>query len=145
MITVKRAIFALLLASGIYAYKNDSNGDLLAKFRGPEKGSVEDAFQTRKTGIMLTTEGVVEKVLIDEAEGSRHQRFVIRLRSGQSLLVVHNLDLAPRVDDLQVGAPVKLRGEYLWSDKGGRVHWTHKDPTGRHAAGWIEVRGRRYS
>jgi hypothetical protein len=145
MFTVKRVILALLLVSGYYAYKNNHGLDFLAKLREPAAGTAEDAFQKRKSGIMLTTEGVVEKLLADDSTGATHQRFIVRLRSGQTLLVVHNLEIAPRVDALKIGSTVKLRGEYLWSDKGGRLHWTHKDPQGRHAPGWIEVAGRRYS
>src|SRR5262245_18597731 len=141
MITTKRVIVGLLLVSGFYAYKNNNSLDFLAKFRAPADGTAEDAFQKRKRGVMLTAEGVIDKLLTDETEGSRHQRFVLRLRSGQTLLIVHNIDLAPRIENLKIGSPVKLRGEYLWSDKGGRVHWTHKDPVGHHETGWIEFAG----
>ena len=60
-----------------------------------------------------------------------------------TVLIVHNIDLAPRVP-LQVGDSVSLRGDYVWNDRGGLVHWTHHDPAGRHIPGWIEHRGRRY-
>ncbi len=61
--------------------------------------------------------------------GDRHQRFILELDSGQTLLITHNIDLAPRVDSLQ---------------EGDVVHWTHRDPRGQHEAGWIRHHGRTY-
>ena len=51
-------------------------------------------------------EGVVEKVLSDDEDGNRHQRFILKLASGQTLLVAHNIDVAPRVEGLQPGDTV---------------------------------------
>lgn len=88
--------------------------------------------------------GVVARLLPDDDSGSRHQRFILRLPSGQTLLVAHNISLAPRIDDLRVGDTVEFSGEYAWNDQGGVVHWTHRDPAGRHAAGWLKHGGRTY-
>ena len=75
---------------------------------------------------------------------SRHQRFIVQLASGQTLLVAHNIDLAPRVADLKPGHIVAFYGEYEWNERGGVIHWTHHDPRGQHAAGWVEHNGVRY-
>ena len=83
------------------------------------------------------------RLLADDNEGSRHQRFIIHVTSDLTVLIVHNIDLAPRVP-LQVGDSVAVRGDYVWNEQGGLIHWTHHDPDGRHVPGWIEVRGRRY-
>lgn len=95
-------------------------------------------------GQMVSVEGTVTRLLADDWEGSPHQRFVVRTASGRTLLVAHNLDLAPRLEGLREGDRVSLRGEYTWNDKGGVIHWTHRDPGGRHAAGYIDWKGRRY-
>jgi hypothetical protein len=68
----------------------------------------------------------------------------VELSSGQTLLVVHNIDVAPRVDPLEVGDPVGFKGEYVWNQEGGLIHWTHHDPDGFHQAGWIEHDGQIY-
>lgn len=89
-------------------------------------------------------EGRVERVLSDDEEGSRHQRFILVLPSGQTILVAHNIDLAARIEGLRVGDEVRFRGDYEWNERGGVVHWTHRDPAGRHRGGWLEHAGRRY-
>jgi hypothetical protein len=93
---------------------------------------------------MLRVDGRVALTLADDRDGSRHQRFIIETNGGQTLLVAHNIDLAPRLDGLKAGDSVALYGEYEWNDQGGIMHWTHHDPAGRHEAGYIEWRGRKY-
>lgn len=97
-----------------------------------------------RPGSRVEATAVVQKVLADDNFGSRHQRFIVRLPSGQSLLIAHNIDIAPRVEGLARGDTVSFSGIYEPNKKGGVVHWTHHDPSGRHAAGWIEHNGRRY-
>jgi hypothetical protein len=104
--------------------------------------SLGELFQSRRSGVELETGGWVVRVLADDREGARHERFLVRI-DGVSVLVAHNLDLAPRVP-LEVGDSVQLRGEYEWNAKGGVIHWTHRDPDGRHDAGWIRHEGRLY-
>lgn len=83
------------------------------------------------------------RLLPDDREGSRHQRFVVLVNGKVTVLVAHNLDLAPRVS-VAAGDSVELKGEYVWNDRGGVMHWTHRDPAGRHQAGWVRVGGRAY-
>ena len=102
------------------------------------------AYQERSSGVQVQGEGVVAKVLGDDSEGARHQRFIVRLNSGQTILIAHNIDIAPRIESLAPGAPISFQGEYEWNTKGGLVHWTHHDPAGRHASGWIRYNSRAY-
>ena len=46
---------------------------------------------------MVEATGVVEKVLPDDTEGSPHQKFIVRLPTGHTVLIAHNIELAPRV------------------------------------------------
>jgi hypothetical protein len=94
--------------------------------------------------LSVSFSGSVSRVLSDDNDGSRHQRFILSLSSGQTLLVAHNIDLAPRIAGLREGDRVRFYGEYEWNDQGGVIHWTHADPAGRHLAGWLEHEGRKY-
>src|SRR5690606_15597931 len=53
--------------------------------------SVGRAFKDRKSNIQVEGEGVVIRLLADDLNGSRHQRFILRLASGQTLLIAHNI------------------------------------------------------
>ena len=88
--------------------------------------------------------GKVVHLLPDDNEGITHQKFLLRLDNGQSLLVAHNTDLAPRISGLKKGDMVEFCGEFVDNDKGGLVHWTHHDPSRRHAAGWLKHNGKIY-
>lgn len=102
------------------------------------------AFKDRLHDLQVQGRGTVVRLLADDADGVRHQRFIIRLESGQTLLVAHNIDIAPRVEGLAVGDDVSFSGVYEWSAEGGAVHWTHHDPDGRHAPGWLRHDGTTY-
>lgn len=105
---------------------------------------LQQAYQSQQSDIQVQGFGQVAKVLPDDNDGSRHQKFILKLNSGQTLLVAHNIDLAPRIPNLKVGDSVEFYGEYEWNKKGGVLHWTHKDPQNRHAHGWLKHNGQVY-
>ena len=102
------------------------------------------AFDNQRSNVQVQGSGRVIKVLADDSDGSRHQRFIVRLSSGQTVLIAHNIDLASRVASLQAGDSIEFYGEYEWNAKGGVVHWTHRDPERRHVDGWIKHDGSTY-
>lgn len=102
-----------------------------------------EAFQQQQGLAQVTVSGRIIKVLPDDNQGSRHQRFIIEVGAGQTLLVAHNIDLAPRLVGLNAGQQVTVSGEYLWNAQGGLLHWTHHDPAGQHPGGWILYNGQR--
>jgi hypothetical protein len=109
-----------------------------------DDNAIGRAFASRASNVQVEGEGTVASVLPDDLNGSRHQRFIIQLASGQTLLIAHNIDIAPRIDGLAVGDRVRFNGEYVWNAKGGVVHWTHHDPQGGHIAGWVIHNGKTY-
>lgn len=102
-------------------------------------------FESKTSNVQMRGVGTVSRLLADDDSGSRHQRFILTLASGQTLLIAHNIDIAPRLNGLAVGDTVSFYGEYIYSDQGGTVHWTHHDPSGTHVAGWLDWNGKRYS
>lgn len=142
------AALVTLLASTLYV-STDSDAAPPASQQAPAARINDDdriaaAFRNRLSDIVVETSGVVTKLLPDDHRGSRHQRFILRLPSGHTVLVSHNIDLAPRIDGLRAGDAVNLRGEYEWNRQGGVIHWTHHDPKGGRSGGWIRHRGRVY-
>ena len=105
---------------------------------------LQQAYQNRQGNLQIQGSGRVIKTLPDDTQGSRHQRFIVKLASGQTLLFAHNIDLAPKIRGLKKGDTIAFNGEYEWSEQGGVIHWTHKDPSRRHADGWLEHEGQRY-
>ncbi len=106
--------------------------------------ALNDAYQRKLSNVWLEGEGAVKKLLPDDNKGSRHQKFLVGIGNGKTLLFAHNIDLAPRIGDLKVGDTVTFRGEYVYNPKGGVVHWTHRDPRGELQGGWIKHNGRTY-
>lgn len=102
------------------------------------------AFASGASDIQVAGEGTVIRVLPDDLDAPRHQRFIVQLASGQTLLISHNIDIAPRIAGLDVGDSVRFNGEYVWNEKGGVIHWTHHDPKGKHVAGWVIHNGKTY-
>ncbi len=110
---------------------------------GDGDAAIAEAYRNRRSGLMVEAEGTVEQLLADDREGSAHQRFIVRLAGGQTLLLSHNIDLAPRVP-AAAGDRIAFRGQYEWNDRGGVVHWTHGDPQGRREGGWLRHGERTY-
>lgn len=103
--------------------------------------SIVDAFEHRQSDVWVEGAGVVTKLLPDDNKGSRHQKFLVHINEKQTLLFAHNIDLSSRIDALKVGDTIEFKGEYVFNPKGGVIHWTHHDPKGRHAGGWIKHQG----
>lgn len=105
---------------------------------------LEQAFKRQQSNIQVQGSGKIIKLLKDDNQGSRHQKMLIQLQSGQKILIAHNIDLSPRIHDLQVGQVIDFKGEYEYNDKGGVIHWTHHDPQGQHEGGWLKYNGKTY-
>lgn len=107
-------------------------------------GAVEQAYQQHRSQVEVTVDGIVVAIFPDRVgKSGRHQQFLVRLPSGLTVEIENNIDIAPRAP-VKEGDPVVLHGEYIWQPNGGLIHFTHRDPRGRHEGGWILVGGKRY-
>ena len=105
---------------------------------------ISAAYRAQANDVDVSGSGTVTRVLADDNDGSRHQRFILDVQAERTILVAHNIDLAPRLDGLKVGDTVEFKGVYEWNDRGGVVHWTHHDPQNRRSGGWLKYRGQTY-
>lgn len=142
----QRIVLVLLLLLGLVVLQqryhwffDKPSGEIISSAE-----QLQHAFRDRRSSIQVEGRGTVVKILKDDRQGSRHQRFILEVPTGQTLLVSHNIDLAPRIDTLRIGDPVEFFGVYEYSDQGGVIHWTHHDPAGRPVDGWIRHNGRLY-
>ena len=127
-----------VLAAPSYLYQNSRAEAMGVK-------TLAEAFRNHQSDLIVdSVSGTVEAVLPDDTEGDRHQRFIIRISRDQTVLVVHNIDVAPRIEGLRKGDRVSVKGEYEWNERGGLIHWTHKDPRSSHEDGWIDFNRVRY-
>jgi hypothetical protein len=142
---VKKVVAVVIIAFLAQYAWNDLNPGEKADLSSSNTDSVvAKAFDSHQSNLQVKGVGEVLRVLSDDRDGSRHQRFLLRLDSGQTLLVAHNIDLAPRITSLAAGDMVEFFGEYEWNSKGGVIHWTHHDPQGAHVSGWLKHQGRTY-
>jgi len=129
-----------------FVFKNRVTIPLNVHLSSPTSDStLQKAFKNKQSDLQVKGEGVVIKLLRDDLKGSRHQKFILKLGSGQTLLISHNIDLAPRINGLRTGDKIEFYGEYEWNAKGGVIHWTHHDPGGRHVGGWLKHDSKTYN
>lgn len=125
---------AIIIAVGAYAY--------WAIIRKPadDAALAQRAFREHLSDLRVTLGGTVIRLLEDDTKGTPHQRFIIRTRLRQTLLIARNLDLAPRVP-ARVGDRATISGIYEWNEEGGLIHQTHHNPSLRSArpGGWIRL------
>ena len=142
---MRKLLLVLLAIAGAYvAYDQSPSADRLSIPATDSDARLERAIADRRSGYQVHGSGIVVRRLSDDNDGSRHQRFIVRIGSGQTLLIAHNIDLAPRVAGLKTGDEVSFFGEYEWNERGGVIHWTHHDPRSQHVDGWLEFNGQKY-
>ena len=93
-----RFIIAVVLIAGISLVQSRFHlgpwaaSSELGETSVPEQ--IDTAFQSHASGVMVSAEGAVDRMLADDTSGDRHQRFIMKLPSGVTVLVAHNIDVA---------------------------------------------------
>jgi hypothetical protein len=143
---MKKILLILIVAFLAYSFLHEGGISIpfMSLSDSTRDGVLQEAYNNQESGLQVEGKGVVIKTLSDDLDGSRHQRFILRLDSGQTLLIAHNIDLAPRINELMPGDNIEFYGEYEWNSKGGVIHWTHHDPSNEHVGGWLKYGDRTY-
>jgi hypothetical protein len=118
--------------TGVVAPSESDGGDSI----------VINAQKRHRKKVEVTLTARVKELLPPDTDGSPHQRFLLELSNGTTVLVAHNTDLAPEVP-IHAGDLVTLHGEYIWNKLGGVLHYTHHS-TNHHESGWIQLNGQTY-
>ena len=140
---LKKVVLVGVIIAGVYLYERyDANHGAVSD--GQTAASLNHAIANQLSDYQVQGNGTVVKILADDNKGSRHQRFLVKLANDHVILIAHNIDLAPRINSLREGDNIEFYGEFEWNHKGGVVHWTHHDPAGRHADGWLQHQGKIY-
>ena len=143
---VKNLLFITVIAGLVYYFylcekpstSQTSNTDKVTKnnvLSSDDTERIAHAYRSRQSDLQVRASGKVIRILPDDTEGRRHQKFILKLSNNQTVLIAHNIDLAPKIFSLSNGDIVEFYGEYEWNSKGGVVHWTHHDPKNNHIGG----------
>jgi hypothetical protein len=130
-------------SSNISSSSTTPMDSILEETRTPDE-RIQSAFENKENDLQVLVRGNVIRLLSDDTSGDQHQRFIIELSSGQTLLIAHNIDIGERVPDSMLGNEVYVYGVYEWNDEGGVIHWTHEDPDEEHIEGFIQFNGHKY-
>lgn len=112
----------------------------------PDNAAVCAAYSAGRSHVEVVADGSVTRILgIAQGRVSPHEGFLFRLASGCGLVVrvEANTDFTGPIP-LAPGRHVLVKGEYEYYPLGGVIHWTHRDPRGRHEGGYIAVNGQTY-
>jgi len=96
-----------------------------------------------QTNTEVTCTLPVKRMLPQDNSGEKHEKFILQMTNGTTILVAHNISRAPLVP-ISEGDVVTVHGEYIWNRKGGVIHWTHISDTPKHPSGYIDFAGQRY-
>jgi hypothetical protein len=108
--------------------------------------AVCSVYTAGRSHVEVVADGTVTRVFgVQPGRVSPHEGFLMRLTSGCNLVVrvEANTDFTGAFA-LARGDRVNVKGEYEYYPLGGVIHWTHRDPRGRHEGGYIAAGGHVY-
>ncbi len=117
-----------------------------APTQSPNDRALCAAYSSARSHVEVVADGSVTRLLgVQPGRTSPHEGFLLQLGSGCNLVVrvEANTDFTGPIP-LTRGQRVLVKGEYEYYPLGGVIHWTHRDPRGRHEGGYIATDGRTY-
>lgn len=141
---MKKLLSLILVVIAVFAYQQFYVVEVRTENVHSVDSRTDNSSDNWRSGQQVRGKGVVVRLLSDDNQGSRHQRFIVRLKTGRTILIAHNIDIADRISSIRKGDSVTFYGEFEPNDRGGVIHWTHHDPRGRHESGWLKHNGKTY-
>jgi hypothetical protein len=117
-----------------------------APAQSADNAAVCGAFASARSHVEVVAGGTVTRIFgTQPGVSSPHEGFLMRLNSNcdVTIRVEANVDFTGEFP-LKTGDAVVVKGEYEYYSRGGVIHWTHRDPRGRHEGGYIQTAGRIY-
>lgn len=114
--------------------------------QSPNDAAVCAVYSAGRSHVEVIANGSVTRTMgVQPGRISPHEGFLLQLATGCRLVVrvEANTDFTGPIP-LDPGEHVVVKGEYEYYPLGGVIHWTHRDPRGRHEGGYIEAGGRTY-
>jgi hypothetical protein len=112
----------------------------------PDNAAICSAYSSGASGVEVIGRGSVLTVLgTSSGPSGPHEGFLLRLDGGCDLIlrIEDNTGLTGPIP-VHAGETVTVKGEYETDATGGVIHWTHRDPRGRHIGGYIVAAGKTY-
>ncbi|MBT3812364.1 MAG: DUF3465 domain-containing protein, partial [Gammaproteobacteria bacterium] len=80
--------------------------DILQDFETTKKAATDNialkrAYKQEQSDLQVQSSSIVVKSVRDDLKGSRHQKFILWVAPGLTVLGAHNIDLAPTIEDLK--------------------------------------------
>ena len=140
-------LLGLLLCVSLFLFLRRRSGRILASLPRPTPRPRRSWWSAPSDHGFEEHEGRILAVLPEDTIGIRHQRLLVRLENQKKVLLVHNIDLCPRIEGLERGREIRFYGQFTDNDRGGVFHRLHRNmnPFHRYVDGWIEYDGSRYS
>jgi hypothetical protein len=113
----------------------------------PDNAAAFADIQSARSGDEVVVDGIVTRVEPSlPGPSGLHEEFDILISSGaaeQDVAIADNISIAESAP-LRRGDHVIVKGVLEIDTSGPVIHWTHHDPEFRHAAGFVEVGGKKY-
>ncbi|MGB6062223.1 MAG: DUF3465 domain-containing protein [Candidatus Aquilonibacter sp.] len=112
----------------------------------PDNAHICALYASGSSDAEVVAQGTVLTVLgTRNGPSGDHEGFLLKLTQQCDLMlrVETNVDITGPVP-LRPGETVTVKGQFEDDASGGVIHWTHHDPSGRHAGGYVLAGGKYY-
>ncbi len=133
----------LLLLTGCFSSESDPLNDMYSDGNSEMEKLLDEVdriaflFKQQRGGKVVNSIGRIVKVL-DQAKNPSTQLILLRLNSGQKLLVQHNLEKSQPISGLKAGEVLEFKGLYKWNNKGGLILNTFESVDNPKQSGYLK-------